>query len=284
MRYPLALLGLVAVCAAAPAGAHSATGCSGIPGARVELQAGGATPADVTLQAGQELDFLNETGGALTVTTSLQGETVSLQPGECEALIGGVGEYTYSVSGYPGGAAVAGTFSVTPAATVTITPHASIVYGQRTVLSGTANGGPPGVGVAVWSRPLDRAQGTQIAIVTPVHGSWSVKVAPAVGTEYTATFAGVQVQRVLSVQPDLRIRKAGHTIRISVVARLSHPSIWLFRFTPNGVMLWSGFRSTTADSNGDAMFKHVPTGRYYVAVLGNTLYLDNASEPFQVDR
>ncbi|HVH51866.1 MAG TPA: hypothetical protein VM690_06950, partial [Gaiellaceae bacterium] len=155
--------------------------------------------------------------------------------------------------------------------------------GQRTTLSGTASG-QLGTPVVVWARPLNATHQTQVGTAIPVGGSWTLSVAPKVGTEYTADFADAQDQRLLNVLPNLVVRRAGHTISASVTARLSHPTLWLFRYTPAAAMLWTGFRSTTAGSNGRAIFKRVPAGRYYVAVLGGSLYLDAASEPFNIRR
>ena len=261
--------------------AQGATACSPAAGGVVDLNAVGPTPTVLTLTAGQELDFANQSGEALSVTTSADNETAALQPGDCAAFVSQTpGDYTYTVSGYPGGDVIV-TLSVLADATVTIAPHASIAYGQRTVISGTASG-PANTSVVVSARPLNRSQPIPLAVLTPLHGGWSIVVAPPVATEYTASFGSAQTQRILSVRPDLHVRHAGHTIDVSILARLSHPPVWLFRYTPNDQMLWSGVRSTNADSSGHATFHNVPTGRYYVAVLGNNLYLDNGSEPFQI--
>ncbi len=251
--------------------------CSGEPVARIELQAAGPVPPNVTLQAGHELDFVNETDGPLAVAL---GDGALLQAGECVAVVLAAGDYSYTVSGYAAGDAN-GWIHVTPAAFVTIAQHASIGFGERTVLSGTALG-PPDAQVAVWARRLDVSQRTEIALISPLHGTWRLSVAPQVGTEYTVGFAGAQDQRILNVRPNLSVRKTGHTIVVSVTARLAHPAVWLFHYTPTKLMLWTGFRSATAGSKGVVTFTHVPSGRYYAAVLGGNLYLDNASEPFNV--
>lgn len=277
VRYALALLWLVVLDTAPSVGAYTAATCSGEPVARIELQSGGPAPPYVTLKAGEELDFVNETDGPLTVAL---GDGALLQAGECVAVVLAAGDYSYTVGGYAAGDAK-GRIYVTPSAVVTITQHASIGFGDRTVLSGTAVG-PPGARVVVWARRLDVSRRTQIAIISPTHGTWRLSVAPPVGTEYTVAFAGAQDQRILRVRPDLRVRHTGHTIVVSVTARLAHPAVWLFHFTPSSLMLWTGYRSATASSTGLVTFTHVPSGRYYAAVLGGSLYLDNASEPFQV--
>lgn len=279
VRYTLALLCLVVLGTAPSVGANAAATCSGNADARIELQTSGPAPAYVTLEAGRELDFVNESDGPLTVAL---GDGALLQPGECVAVVLAAGDYSYTVGGYAAGDA-RGWIYVTPAAVVTIAPHASIAFGERTVLSGTA-GGLADARVTVWARPLDVSRRTQIAVISPVHGMWRLNVAPQVGTEYTVGFGGAQDQRVLRVRPDVRVRRTGHTIVVSVTARLAHPAVWLFRFTPSRLMLWTGFRSATAGSNGLVTFKHVPSGRYYAGVLGGSLYLDNASEPFNVRR
>jgi hypothetical protein len=282
MRYG-ALASLAVLVAVASGGARAAAPpCSASPWVRIELQAGGPLPASVTLEAGKELDVVNETDGPLTMTSGPLALSASLQPGECIAVVAGPGTYPYSVSGYPAGDAT-GWVYVTPAPLVTIAQHASVAYGQRTVLSGTASG-PPGTPVVVSARPLNASQATEIGSVMPVRGTWTLSVGPKVGTEYTADFGDAEDQRVLRVIPGLVVRKTGHTITATVTARLVHPAVWLFHYTPNAAMLWTGFRSTTAGPKGIATFKRVPAGRYYVAVLGGELYLDNGSEPFNVRR
>ena len=277
MRYTLALLCLAVLCTAPSVGAHPTAACSGYADAVIQLQAGGPFPPNATLRGGQELDFANETDGPLTISL---GDGALLQPGECVAVVLAAGDYTYTVAGYAAGD-VQGSIHVTPAAFVTISQHASIGYGQRTVLSGIATG-PSDTQVVVSARRLDASSQTQIAAVSPIHGTWQLSVAPPVNTEYTVAFAGAQDQRVLRVRPNLQVKRTGHTIVVSVTSRLAHPAVWLFHYTPNQVMLWTGFRSATAGSTGRVTFTHVPSGRYYAAVLGGTLYLDNASEPFQV--
>lgn len=278
MRYLIVLLVVAALGAAAPAGA--ATSCTASVSAWIELQADGPIPASVSVEAGKELDVVNQTDVALTVTSSLFAVSPTLQPGDCVAVVAGAGDYAYSVSGYAAGD-VSGSVEVMPAPTVTISAHAAVAYGQRTRLSGTASG-QPGTPVVVWARPLNSTRQTQIGTVTPVGGTWTLSVAPKVGTEYTADFADAQDKRLLNVLPNLVVRRTGHTVSASVTARLSHPTVWLFHYTPAASMLWTGFQSKAADSGGHATFKNVPAGRYYVAVLGGSLYLDAASEPFNI--
>jgi hypothetical protein len=282
MRTVVAVALAAAVSAVMPGtGRPDATPCPGTPNVFIELQPTGPVPLNASLQVGQTLAFVNQTSGAITVTTTLQGQAASLDPGACAVFSGEIGQYQYT-AGYPGGDIV-GIFSIVPAPIVTIAQHASIVYGTRTVISGTAQG-PAGEPVVISARPLDVAEPTQIASVAPVDGSWHIAVAPRVATEYTAFFAGVQDQRILRVTLELRVRRTGHTVIASVVPRLGHSTVLLFRFTPNLLLVWSGFRTAHVDAYGVARFKNVPTGRYYVAVLGGSLYLDTASEPFSVGR
>lgn len=279
MRYLLALLCLAVLGTAPSVGARPAAACSGYADAVVQLQAGGPFPPNVTLRGGQELDFANETDGPLTISL---GDGALLQPGECVAVVLAAGDYSYTVAGYAAGDAP-GWIHVTPAAFVTITQHASIGFGQRTVLSGTAVG-PADAQVVISARRLDTSQRTQIAAVLPVRGTWQLSVAPPVGTEYTVVFAGAQDQRVLRVRPNVHVQRTGHTVVVSVTSRLVHPVVWLFHYTPNQLWLWTGFRSAVAGLNGRVTFTHVPFGRYYAAVLGGNLYLDNGSEPFNIRR
>lgn len=280
MRYALAVLVVAVLGAAAPAAAT--TTCTASVSAWIELQAEGPLPAAVSVEAGKELDLVNQTSAALTVTSSLLSSSATLQPGDCVAVVAGAGDYAYTVSGYPTGD-ISGSIQVTPAPTVTISPHAPIAYGQRTKLAGTASG-QPGTSVVVWAQALNATQPTQVGTVVPVAGAWTLSVAPKVGTEYTADFADAQDQRLLNVVPNIVVHRAGHTISAVVTARLSRPTLWLFHYTPAAAMLWTGVRSTTAGSKGRAAFTHVPAGRYYVAVLGGSLYLDAASEPFNLGR
>jgi hypothetical protein len=282
VRYPVALLVLLCLGVAGSAAAGRAvSACSGAPAAQVELQETGPSVTAVALKAGQELDFVNETSDSLPLTTDLPDAPAALDPGACAAFVIPAGRYQFTV-GYPSGD-VSGTVEVAVPALVTISQHASIVYGSRTVLSGTASG-PAGEPVVVWARPLDAGEETRIGAVTPVGGAWRLSVAPRVDTRYTAVLADAQDVRILNVQVHLRVRRVGHTITASVVPRLGHSSVLLFQFTPDRLMLWSGFRSARLDASGTATFRNVPKGRYYVSVLGGSLYLDTATEPFGVGR
>jgi dipeptidyl aminopeptidase/acylaminoacyl peptidase len=267
---------------AAAAVANARQSCDWNPGVRVELLPDGVTPRDVRLKAPQELVFVNHTTGPLTVTTTFGADHATIAPGDHFGFSTAPGNYTFTVAGYPDGPRY-GTFSATAAGAVTIAEHASIRYGERTVLSGTAHG-PAGARVVVWAHPLDASRQTQIAAVTPFRGGWHVSVSPRVATQYTASFAGAQDQRILRVRLNLRVHRAGHTVTAWVVPRFGHSSVLLFRFTPSRLLLWSGFRDARVDPNGVATFRNVPSGRYYVAVLGGSLYLDTASEPFGIGR
>ena len=92
MRYLLALLCLLALSTAPSVGAHAAASrAREAPAVRIELQADGPAPAYVTLEAGRELDFVNESDGPLTVAL---GDGALLQPGECVAVVLAAGDYT----------------------------------------------------------------------------------------------------------------------------------------------------------------------------------------------
>jgi len=282
MKRAVALVAVAAaVSAVMPGTGHpDATPCLGTPFIVIELQPTGPVPLNATLRVGQTLGFVNQTSGPITVTTTLHGQTAALEPGACAVFGGEIGQYQYT-AGYPGGDVV-GTFTIVPAPIVTIAQHASILYGARAVISGTAQGADEPVVIS--ARPLDVSEPTQIASVAPVDGSWHLAVAPRVGTEYTASFAGVEDKRILRVRLELHVRRQGHTVIASVVPRFGHSTVLLFRFTPNLLLVWSGFRNAHVDAYGVARFRNVPTGRYYVAVLGGSLFLDTASEPFSVGR
>jgi TolB protein len=269
-----------AVPVAAAAVTNARESCDWNPGVRVELLPDGVTPQDVRLKVRQELVFVNHTTGPLSLTTTFGGEQATIPPGDFFGFTPDPGSYSFTIAGYPDGPR-RGTFSATAAGAVTIAAHAFIRYGERTLLSGTARG-PAGARVVVWAHPLNASRQTRIAEVTPVRGGWQVSVAPRVATQYIASFAGAQDQRILRVQLDLRVHRAGHTVTASVVPRFGHSSVMLFRYTPSRLLLWSGFRDARVDPNGIATFRNVPGGRYYVAVLGGSLYLDTASEPFGI--
>ncbi|HEY5433907.1 MAG TPA: hypothetical protein VIK13_01620 [Candidatus Limnocylindrales bacterium] len=265
---------------AAAAVANPQASCDWNPGARVELLPTAPTPQDVALKAPQALVFVNHTTSPLTVTTTFQNEHATIAPGDFFDFNTQPGSYRYTVSGYPDGLRQ-GTFYAAAAGSVTIAEHASIRYGQRTAISGTAQG-PAGARVVISARPLTASHPTQITAVTPVRGAWRLIVTPHMATEYTATCAGAQDQRVLRVQLDLRVRHVAHTVTASFLPSVAPGPVSLFRYTPSKLILWSDFRSARANAHGAATFKNVPSGRYYVGVVGGNLYLDTASEPFQV--
>ena len=259
----------------------AAKSCDWNPGARVELLPGGVAPTDVGLRARQTVAFVNHASFPLDVSTTFQDAHGTVQPGDVFGVTPGAGDYTFTVSGYPD-APRRGTLTVSTAGAVTIEPHAAVRYGQRTVLSGTAVG--PAGAVSVWAHPLDSSQATHLGALRPVDGRWSLSVAPKVGTRYTAVYGGAQAERVVKVLPDLQVRRGRGTVTATVrpLPRLARHSVLLFRFTPGSATLWSGFRTARTDRHGVALFRAVPGGRYYVAVAGDTLYLNTASEPFNV--
>ena len=140
-----------------------------------------------------------------------------------------------------------------------------------------------------WKRSLGVAAACALCLVPPVVLAQTGPATPypilfVTQVPIAVDFADAEDQRLLRVTPNLVVRHTGHTITATVAAKLSHPTVWLFRYTPSAQMVWSGVRPTTANSSGVATFKRVPAGRYYVAVLGGTLYLDNGSEPFNIPR
>jgi hypothetical protein len=120
--------------------------------------------------------------------------------------------------------------------------------------------------------------------VAPVGGRWRLSVAPRITSRYRITFAGATTDRLLRVMPDLRVARAGATVRVSVkpAASLVGQAVFLFRLGAAGG--WSQFRTARLGRGGVIVLRSLPTGRYYVGFQGGDRYWSTATEPFSIGR
>ena len=264
-------------------GANNTVGCDFNPGVRVEMLDTNVSTNAVALKAPQQIVFVNHTANALTVSTTLHGEHATIDPGGFFGFTTEPGSYEFSVAGYPDGVPRRGTFDVTAAGSVTLEAHASIRYGTSTVITGAARG-PAGGTVVIKARPAGAAGYTAVATVKPVGGRWRLTVAPRITTRYLIAFGGDITDRLLRVRPDLRVARAGSTLRVSLkpAAPLVGDPVFLFRLGSSGA--WSQVRQSRIGRTGVILLRNLPPGRYYVGYQGGDRYWSTASEPFTVRR
>jgi dipeptidyl aminopeptidase/acylaminoacyl peptidase len=265
------------------AGAASAIGCDWNPGVRIEMLDTNVSTNAVALKATQQLVFVNHTAQALTVSTTLHAAPATIEPGGFFGFKTEPGSYEFAVSGYPDGVPRRGMFDVAAAGSATIDAHAPIRYGTRTLLTGTARG-PAGGKVTIATQAAGAGSFTTIATVAPAGGRWRLSVAPRITSRYRITFAGATTDRLLRVMPDLRVARAGATVRVSVkpAASLVGQAVFLFRLGAAGG--WSQFTTARLGRSGVIVLRSLPTGRYYVGFQGGDRYWSTATEPFSIGR
>ena len=263
----------------APSGPTDTIGCDWQPGARVELLDVNVSPSIVSLAAPKELVFVNHLGRPLTVMTTFRGEQATVAPGGYVGFTTEPGMYEFTVAGYPDGVPRRGTFVVTALGHVTAEAHAPLRYGSQTELSGAA--GPAGGAVTVKAQAFGSSRVSTIATIKPSHGRWRVTVAPKITTTYEVAYGGATAERRLRVMPDLRVRRKGANVGVSLkpAGALARSQIFLFRLHGYG---WDEFRSARVGRGGIAAFRSVPSGRYYVAFAGGDAFWSTATEPFTV--
>jgi len=104
-----------------------------------------------------------------------------------------------------------------------------------------------------------------------------------VTTRYQVLFAGATAERVIRVTPDMRVRRTGGTVGVTMrpAAALAGSTVFLFKLGASG---WTQYRTARTSGGGLAAFRKVSTGRYYVGFAGRGAYWATASEPFSVSR
>ena len=266
----------------APHGANDSIGCDWNPGARVELVEGNVSPSIVSIEAPQELVFVNHLTRPLTVSTTLRSEHATVDPGRYFGFSTAPGTYDFVVTGYPDGVPRRGTLLVAAAGTVTIEQHAAVRFGTSAVLTGVASAKVAGP-VTVKAQPSGASTLRTLATVTPRNGRWSLSVAPKVTTRYQVLFAGASAERVIRVMPGLHVSRRGTTIAATVKPgpALAGSTLFLFRLGAGG---WTQYRTARTSGAGTASFRKVPAGRYYVGFAGRGAYWATATEPFSVGR
>jgi TolB protein len=267
---------------AAPPGPNDAVGCDWNPGTRVELLDGNVSPSIVTLAAPDQIVFVNHLTRPLTVTTTMPGAQATIDGGRFAGFTTRPGTYDFTVAGYPDGALRRGSFVVAAGGRVTIEQHAAIRFGTRTVITGAATGKTPGT-VIVTAQPFGSSVAKQIASLTPLSGRWQLSVAPSVTTRYAVRYLGAAADRLLRVKPDLRVRRNGNAVRVTLrpASRLAHKTLYVFRLGPGD---WAQYRTARTGRDGVAVVGNLPKGRYYVGFEGGADFWGTASEPFTVRR
>jgi hypothetical protein len=265
---------------AAPSGASNVTGCDfDTGGVRIAMLDTNVSTQAVALKAPQELDFVNHTANALTVSVTLHAQQATVQPGGYAGFKTEPGSYTFMVTGYPDGVPRRGTFDVAAAGHATIEQHAAIGYGSSTTITGVARG-PAGGTVSVAAQAAGATGYRTVATVTPAGGRWHLTVAPRITTSYRIRYEGDETVRLLRVKPKLKVSHGSSVVRVALSpgAGVAGRPVYLFRLTASGG--WSQARQARLPRSGVAFFRQLPPARYYVGYQGNDRYWSAASEPF----
>jgi plastocyanin len=206
---------------AAVAVAVLAVGSTALAGsAGVKITSAGFSPADVSVQTGDSVDWTNSDTVRHQVAVSGSPCVLSLEPnqsGSCTFPAAGTFSYsdpTASGAGFTGHVTVAGTRSVTLTSSRTLN-----IFGDGVTLSGTVSSKAAGQQVTVISRPTGLPE-TRTTVTTTADGNWSLTVQPRVKTTYQAQYDTATSSAVtVSIRPRITLQKVGrHQYLIVVLA------------------------------------------------------------------
>jgi hypothetical protein len=71
------------------------------------------------------------------------------------------------------------------------------------------------------------------------------------------------------------------SVKVGPLPYGAHETIWLYRLHDNS---WGSWRTVSTDARGAAVFRGVPTGRYYVVLEGGGRYAGFATKQFALRR
>jgi plastocyanin len=256
----------------------------------VKIIPGAFSPANVTIAAGEAVQWTNTTSGSHQIVSDTGNFASStLTPGESFAFtFKAAGKYAYHDGLHP---LLKGTVTVTgPPPEVTLGAGSPIVtYGGSTSVSGNTNG-ESGDSVVITSRPVGASSTQQVATVTTgAGGSFSTSVKPSIETVYTATWKGATSQSVtIQVRPKVTLTRFSSTrLLAKATSSISYAGhfVLLQRRTSFG---WVTKARLLLGSNSGRLFKapHVRGTRTYrvyltVGQAGNG-YIDSWSNAVRV--
>jgi len=180
----------------------------------VKIVPGAFSPANVTIAAGDAVQWTNTTNGNHQIVSDTGNFASStLTPGQSYSFtFKAAGKYEYHDGLHP---LLKGTVTVTgPPPEVTLGAGSPVVtYGGSTSVSGKTSSGDSGDSVVITSRPLGASSAQQVATVTTgAGGNFSTTVKPSIETVYTATWKGASSQSVMiQVRPKVTLAKLSST-------------------------------------------------------------------------
>jgi hypothetical protein len=242
--------------------------------ATIHLTAAGPQPVGVTVRAPAPIEFVNDTGADLTLETTMRGVRFTIPAGGKVSFATVPGFYTYTAG------SLKGAFQATATPPLDVVHPQPIVLGSVATLRGAAKGSGA---VSVWAVPRGTTRSVLVASVPLRSGRWSLAVRPKVTTRYEIRHGSDSVTTRVFVEPPHTVTVGRGTIAVRVrpLPYAAHERIWLYRLHDNA---WTAWRSTLTDARGAAVFRSVPTGRYFVALEGGGIYAGFTTKQFAVRR
>lgn len=207
------------------AAAILAVGSEALAGsAAIKITSAGFTPADVSVQSGDSVNWTNSDTVRHEVNVSGTSCTLSLEPAQsssCTFPAPGTFPYndpTASGSGFIGKITVAQN-----SRSVTLTTSRTLnIFGDAVTLSGTVSSKRAGEHVTVVGRPTGEPE-WRSDVVTVTGGNWRLQVQPRVRTTYQALYDTAASQPLtVSIRPRLTFQKiARHAYLVVVLASRS---------------------------------------------------------------
>jgi plastocyanin len=208
--------------AAAIAAATLAIGSAAIAQtAGVQITKDGFTPASVSIQSGDSVNWTNKDSARHSVVFTGTPCTLVLDPNQsssCSFPTSGTFSYNDPTSGH------GGTLTVAPnSRSVTIAASRNVgIFGDAMTLSGTISSKQSGQHVKITATPATGAPFTY-DVVTGANGNWSLQVQPRATTTYKATWdTATSKPFVVTLRPRLTFQKVGrHQYLVVVLAARS---------------------------------------------------------------
>jgi plastocyanin len=208
--------------AAAIAAATLAIGSAAIAQtAGVQITKDGFTPASVSIQSGDSVNWTNKDSARHSVVFTGTPCTLVLDPNQsssCSFPTAGTFSYNDPTSGHGGTVSVA-----TNSRSVTIAGSRHVgIFGDAMTLSGTISSKQAGQHVTVAATPATGPAFTY-DVVTGANGNWSLQVQPRATTTYKATWdTATSKPLVVNLRPRLTFQKVGrHQYLVVVLAARS---------------------------------------------------------------
>ncbi len=186
----------------------------------VEISKTGITPKDVTVEAGDALNFKNTDTSAHALVVDKTACDLALQPQQQSACTFATpGTFAYDDTTTKDDK-FSGKITVTPAVqrSVTLAVNRNIaIFGDSVTLSGATSTKAANETVTVSIRPVAEPA-MQVPVTTTTNGVWSLRVQPRVRTEYQVQYGNASSGKlVVVVRPRITFQKVGANKYLVVV-------------------------------------------------------------------